>query len=482
MPYQHCPRCRLPSTSTTRWSATDPARAAASSSPTSRGGCWQELDPEAVRVLRPRGALRPRHRRDHEVTGSTVRTAIAGLSIPLPMFQPDVAAGVHRIEDAHTNLYLVEDGDRVTVVDAGVPPSWESLVSALGGLGRGPPVAAVGHPRALRPSRLRRAGALDARRAGMGARERRAAGAPAAAVHPPAQSAALPAVRRSVAGARRHDARPGVLPAGRPRAAPVHRRGARRPRASARVPTPGHTMDTCAAPRRSRPGDRRRRRRDARPLHGPRPGLAARAATADPIVRAPASTRSPPRARGRSSAATGSRGATAPRRSSRPRALLRSRRRGDLTAGPVAWLTAPSLRPARRDCARGSHARQRAAAPRRRGGGSCEHAIAASRELLEQHDALRASVADTLDSIHRRRATEAGSTTARPRSRVDRDEIRTGAKDHSADTPAGANGRTCDTYVSHSPGSGGWSSSCPVKPPNQTAPMERARRDARTSA
>ena len=38
----------------------------------------------------------------------------------------------------------------------------------------------------------------------------------------------------------------------------------------------------------------------------------------------------------------------------------------------------------------------------------CEQAIAISRELLEQNDALRASVADTLDSIHRRRA--AGAT------------------------------------------------------------------------
>jgi glyoxylase-like metal-dependent hydrolase (beta-lactamase superfamily II) len=60
------------------------------------------------------------------------------------MFQPDVAPGVHRIEDAYTNLYLVEDGGRITVVDAGVPPSWESLVSALGRLGRRPAdVAAV---------------------------------------------------------------------------------------------------------------------------------------------------------------------------------------------------------------------------------------------------------------------------------------------------------------------------------------------------
>jgi glyoxylase-like metal-dependent hydrolase (beta-lactamase superfamily II) len=60
------------------------------------------------------------------------------------MFQPDVAPGVHRIEDAYTNLYLVEGGDRITVVDAGVPPSWELLVDALSELGRGPDdVAAV---------------------------------------------------------------------------------------------------------------------------------------------------------------------------------------------------------------------------------------------------------------------------------------------------------------------------------------------------
>ena len=48
----------------------------------------------------------------------------------------DVAPGVHRIEDAYTNWYLVQDGDELTVVDAGVPTSWDSLLDALEQLGR----------------------------------------------------------------------------------------------------------------------------------------------------------------------------------------------------------------------------------------------------------------------------------------------------------------------------------------------------------
>jgi glyoxylase-like metal-dependent hydrolase (beta-lactamase superfamily II) len=54
------------------------------------------------------------------------------------MLHRDVADGVHRVEDAFTNWYLVEDGDRLTVVDAGVPTSWRSLHDALGHLGRRP--------------------------------------------------------------------------------------------------------------------------------------------------------------------------------------------------------------------------------------------------------------------------------------------------------------------------------------------------------
>jgi glyoxylase-like metal-dependent hydrolase (beta-lactamase superfamily II) len=54
------------------------------------------------------------------------------------MLQANVADGVHRIEDAYTNWYLIEDGGRLTVVDAGVPASWESLQAALKALSRTP--------------------------------------------------------------------------------------------------------------------------------------------------------------------------------------------------------------------------------------------------------------------------------------------------------------------------------------------------------
>jgi glyoxylase-like metal-dependent hydrolase (beta-lactamase superfamily II) len=52
------------------------------------------------------------------------------------MLQRDAAPGIHRIEDHHTNWYLVEHDDRLTIVDAGVPSSWGSLHKALGELGR----------------------------------------------------------------------------------------------------------------------------------------------------------------------------------------------------------------------------------------------------------------------------------------------------------------------------------------------------------
>jgi len=52
------------------------------------------------------------------------------------MLELDAAPGVHRIEDSFTNWYLVEDGDRITVVDAGLPTSWRSFQDALARLGR----------------------------------------------------------------------------------------------------------------------------------------------------------------------------------------------------------------------------------------------------------------------------------------------------------------------------------------------------------
>ena len=52
------------------------------------------------------------------------------------MLHANVADGVHRIENANTNWYIVEENDRLTVVDAGVPTSWKSLIDALGQIGR----------------------------------------------------------------------------------------------------------------------------------------------------------------------------------------------------------------------------------------------------------------------------------------------------------------------------------------------------------
>jgi glyoxylase-like metal-dependent hydrolase (beta-lactamase superfamily II) len=54
------------------------------------------------------------------------------------MLQPNVADGIHRIEDAYTNWYLVDQDGRLTIVDTGVPRSWESLHSALDRLGHRP--------------------------------------------------------------------------------------------------------------------------------------------------------------------------------------------------------------------------------------------------------------------------------------------------------------------------------------------------------
>jgi glyoxylase-like metal-dependent hydrolase (beta-lactamase superfamily II) len=56
----------------------------------------------------------------------------------------DAAEGIHLVEDAYVNWYLVEEGGQVTVVDSGHPASWKSLHRALVQIGRRPTdVAAV---------------------------------------------------------------------------------------------------------------------------------------------------------------------------------------------------------------------------------------------------------------------------------------------------------------------------------------------------
>jgi glyoxylase-like metal-dependent hydrolase (beta-lactamase superfamily II) len=48
------------------------------------------------------------------------------------------APDIHRVEDANVNWYLVEAEDGITVVDAGVPRSWDALHAALAEIGRVP--------------------------------------------------------------------------------------------------------------------------------------------------------------------------------------------------------------------------------------------------------------------------------------------------------------------------------------------------------
>jgi glyoxylase-like metal-dependent hydrolase (beta-lactamase superfamily II) len=50
--------------------------------------------------------------------------------------ETNVVPGVHRIEDAFTNWYLVEEDGRLTIVDCGVPSSWDSFQDALREIGR----------------------------------------------------------------------------------------------------------------------------------------------------------------------------------------------------------------------------------------------------------------------------------------------------------------------------------------------------------
>ncbi|ROP65188.1 MULTISPECIES: MBL fold metallo-hydrolase [unclassified Curtobacterium] len=54
------------------------------------------------------------------------------------MLYRDVAEGIHRLEIAHTNQYLVETGDRLLVVDAGLPAAWPHLLLAVHDLGYTP--------------------------------------------------------------------------------------------------------------------------------------------------------------------------------------------------------------------------------------------------------------------------------------------------------------------------------------------------------
>ena len=48
-----------------------------------------------------------------------------------------VADGIHRLAPGVCNFYLVEEGGKLTLVDAGAPRDWELLVRTLASMGRG---------------------------------------------------------------------------------------------------------------------------------------------------------------------------------------------------------------------------------------------------------------------------------------------------------------------------------------------------------
>lgn len=54
----------------------------------------------------------------------------------MPLRVTQISPGVHRLSSVYTNWYLLEAGDRLTVLDSGLPGDWGDFSSALSRLGR----------------------------------------------------------------------------------------------------------------------------------------------------------------------------------------------------------------------------------------------------------------------------------------------------------------------------------------------------------
>ncbi|MDQ0754251.1 MBL fold metallo-hydrolase [Arthrobacter sp. B3I4] len=54
------------------------------------------------------------------------------------MFRPNVADQIHLIKHAAVNCYIIQDGPKVMLVDAGLPSMWKLVLAALRELGRSP--------------------------------------------------------------------------------------------------------------------------------------------------------------------------------------------------------------------------------------------------------------------------------------------------------------------------------------------------------
>ncbi|MCU1424050.1 MAG: fold metallo-hydrolase [Microbacteriaceae bacterium] len=69
------------------------------------------------------------------MTGGERAARAAGYAATLTR---NVAPGVHRLEHAHVNCYLIEDDIGVTIVDAAFPGTWPLIGRALRAIGRSP--------------------------------------------------------------------------------------------------------------------------------------------------------------------------------------------------------------------------------------------------------------------------------------------------------------------------------------------------------
>ena len=134
-------------------------------------------------------------------TPASVASGAAGYDLSIMRIELDLAPGVHRIEHAYTNCYVIADDDGVTLVDAGFPSTGQAVIDCLAAhrpaadRHQGP----AADPRALRPRRLRPRAARVPRGAGLGAPGRPAAGRAPLPVPAAAEPVRLPAraIRRS---------------------------------------------------------------------------------------------------------------------------------------------------------------------------------------------------------------------------------------------------------------------------------------------
>ncbi|GGA63036.1 MBL fold metallo-hydrolase [Pseudoclavibacter endophyticus] len=55
-----------------------------------------------------------------------------------PRLTRNVVPGVHRLEHAHVNCYLLDDAQGITIVDAALPATWRHVPAALDAIGRIP--------------------------------------------------------------------------------------------------------------------------------------------------------------------------------------------------------------------------------------------------------------------------------------------------------------------------------------------------------